>query len=430
MLGFAAGTPVAGRYLLVERLAASPGAQIWSAFDDVLGRPVAVKFFPLAAGDQQSLIALRARARAAARVSHPHLVGVLDVGEAFTVDGAPTPFVVLALVEGEQLTDHLMAVDGLSPQEAAQVGAQIGSALGALHRRGLTHGEVDAANIMLTSSGTMLLGPVSSVQLGWDTRAASEADDVRALGALVEACADTTPPPLAKVCERAAVGGESAAELAAAFAALATPSAALHTTPLRAKPASRRRVGMAAAGLAGAVVAAGVGGVTAGALPSLLPTGGQPSGSAGGASEANPTVSPAPSSSAGLGTPKPTGSPTTAVPSGSVSPGSAGAPGASATRSADPAVVKTALGQLRDSVTAGRSLGEITKNVAQSLDAQIADMMIDVTMGRKIKGKLTALLKRVDLGEAAGDITAERAAAIRAAADDVSRADEGTRPDQ
>jgi len=417
MLGFAAGTPVAGRYLLVERLAASPGAHVWSAFDDVLGRPVAVKFFPSAAGDEHSLMALRARARAAARVSHPHLVGVLDVGEAFTVDGAPTPFVVLGLVEGQLLGDRLTA-ESLSAPEAAQIGTQIGGALAALHRRGLTHGEVDAGNVVLTATGAVLLGVVGSAQFGWDTDAASEADDVRALGLLVESSVREVPPALLAVCERTTRLGVTAHDMATAFAAFtaASPAAA----PVRPRYATnRRRVGLAAVGLAGAVVAAGVGGVTAGALPSLLPTGGEPSESSGASGGSSPLSSPRPGTTTGAESPKPTGS-VTPTPSGVATPGQSASPGVSTSPTTDPAVVKTALGQLRDSVTAGRSLGEITKSLAQQLDSQVGDMIIDAQVGKRIKGKLQAFRTRVDLGERSGDITSARATALRAAADEVA----------
>ncbi|MCP2328182.1 serine/threonine protein kinase [Hamadaea flava] len=421
MLGFAAGTPIAGRYLLVERLAASPGAQIWSAFDDVLGRPVAVKFFPTAAGDEHSLIALRARARAAARVSHPHLVGVLDVGEAFTVDGAPTPFVVLSLVDGELLGDRLTA-ESLSATEAAQIGAHVGQALTALHRRGLTHGEVDAGNVMLTATGAVLLGVVGSAQLGWDTEAASEYDDVRALGQLVESSVREVPAALAAVCERATRVGQTAGDLATAYAALTTAAPTPAVRPRYAP--SRRRVGLAAVGLAGAVVAAGVGGVTAGALPSLLPTGAEPSEWAGSTPGSSPRSSAYTIPSGGTESPRPIGS-TSPVSPGVTSPGQSTSPSPSTSTSPtpDPAVVKTALGALRDSVTAGRSLGEITAEFAQKLDSQIGDMLIDARLGKKITGKLQAFRNRVNLGGRSGDVTADRATALLAAADDVEKAE-------
>jgi serine/threonine protein kinase len=410
MFGFAAGTPVAGRYLLVERLSASPGAQIWSAFDDVLGRPVAVKFFPLAVGDQRSLTALRARARATARISHPNVAAVLDVGEAFTMDGAPTPFVVLALIDGELLADRL-AEGSLSWDQAAQIGAQIGAALAAAHRRGLTHGEVDPATVMLTQSGAMLLGLVGSAQLSWESPAASEADDLRALGELVDACTDA-PPPLAAVCRRAADPQQSAAELAAAFAALVSP----HATPVRPRLAgTRRRFGLATMSLMGAVVAAGVGGVTAGALPTLLPTGGDPT-QAGRPSGHGSTPASATTTGGTAASPQPVGSPsastsTTGATGQTKSP--AGSPKPHDSQSPD--ALTTALGQLRDSVTAGKSLGEITSKVASELDAAVADMMIDAGLGRGVKGKLVAFGKRVDLAERTSDITPERAGALHAA---------------
>jgi serine/threonine-protein kinase len=422
MLGFAAGTPVAGRYLLVERLAASPGAQIWSAFDDVLGRPVAVKFFPLASGDQHSLTALRSRARAAARIGHPHLAAVHDVGEAFAADGTPMPFVVLAFIEGEPLADRL-AEGSLAWEQAAQVVAQVAAALVAAHRRGLIHGDLSPASVMLTATGAVLLGLVGSAQLGWDAGAATEAGDLRDLGELVAACTDA-PPALSAVCLRAADPAEPSADIAAAFAALVSP----HAAPLRPRhAASRRRFGLATVSLMGAVVAAGVGGVTAGALPTLLPTGEEPTGAATpstGAASPSGSASMLRSQPSDGATPTagPSGGPGMPPATGTTTPGVTKAGGQSARPSFSAAAdqVTTALGQLRDSVTAGRARGEITASLAADLDAAIADMAIDASLGRSLKGRLTSFGRRIDLGERTGDVTQARAAALRAAIADVA----------
>jgi hypothetical protein len=330
------------------------------------------------------------------------------------VDGAPTPFVVLALVDGELLADRL-AEGSLAWEQAAQVGAQIGAALAAAHRRGLTHGEVDPSTVVLTQSGAILLGLVGSAQLSWESTAASETDDVQALGMLVDACTDA-PPPLAAVCQRAEQPAESAADLAAAFAALVSP----HAAPVRPRlSGTRRRFGLATVGLMGAVVAAGVGGVTAGALPTLLPTGGDPT-LAGQSTERGTPVSSTPITGEPAASPQPVTSPTvsatpSSAPTLTKSPPTSGKP----RTSKSPDALTTALGQLRDSVTAGRSLGEITSKLASELDSAVADMLIDAGLGRSIKGKLVAFGKRVDLAERTGEVTAERAVALRAAIDDV-----------
>src|SRR5437868_7897747 len=95
---------VAGRYRLVERLGAGGMSVVWRGYDEVLGRPVAVKL--LAA----KLVAdpdLRGRvlreARAAARLSHPHITNAHDYGE--RADG--TPHVAMALVDGQSLAQRM-----------------------------------------------------------------------------------------------------------------------------------------------------------------------------------------------------------------------------------------------------------------------------------------------------------------------------------
>ena len=84
-----------GRYRLVERLGGGGMSVVWRAHDEVLDRPVAVKVLAPGAADDRSRDWIRAEARAAARLSHPHITGVHDYGESATSDGEPLPSVVM-----------------------------------------------------------------------------------------------------------------------------------------------------------------------------------------------------------------------------------------------------------------------------------------------------------------------------------------------
>src|SRR5262249_43355129 len=76
-----------GRYWLVEPLGAGGMSVVWRAYDEVLGRRVAVKLLaPKLAADPRSRDRIREEARAAARLSHPHITAVHDYGES---DGVP-----------------------------------------------------------------------------------------------------------------------------------------------------------------------------------------------------------------------------------------------------------------------------------------------------------------------------------------------------
>jgi serine/threonine-protein kinase len=178
MWSLAAGTPLAGRYLLIERLGAGGMSVVWRGVDTVLARPVAVKVLagPLAA-DPAFRRVIEREARAAARLTHPHLTHVYDYGEAVLPDGHAVPYVVMELLSGHPLADRLR--EGPLPwPEAVRLCAQIADGLAAAHRRGIVHRDIAPANVMLTGTGAKLLDFGIAMPAG--TR--SEAEDGSLLG--------------------------------------------------------------------------------------------------------------------------------------------------------------------------------------------------------------------------------------------------------
>jgi serine/threonine-protein kinase len=146
-------TPVLGsRYRLLDRLGRGGMSVVWRAYDQVLGRTVAVK---LLAGDatgaaRQGLI--RSEARMAAQLTHPHICRVYDYGESQSESGDRTPYIVMELLSGVTLEQRLRA--GQMPlRSALRVGAQVASALAAAHSSGLVHRDIKPANVMITPSG-------------------------------------------------------------------------------------------------------------------------------------------------------------------------------------------------------------------------------------------------------------------------------------
>lgn len=109
-----------------------------------LGREVAVKMLaprgPVSAPDARRLLT---DAATAAKLVHPHVVSVFDVGEY-----RGKPFFVMELVSGGSLAQHLPALVE-SPREAARLIAQAARALDYAHHRGVCHRDVKPANIML-----------------------------------------------------------------------------------------------------------------------------------------------------------------------------------------------------------------------------------------------------------------------------------------
>lgn len=128
-------------------------SEVWRAYDTVLGRPVAVKVLTSAyPGHREATLR---EARAVARIADPNIAAVHDYGE-LPVNGGYVPYLVMELVEGEDLATRLRS-GPLPWPRAASIIAQIASGLAAAHRLGVVHRDVKPANVMLTPTGVKLL---------------------------------------------------------------------------------------------------------------------------------------------------------------------------------------------------------------------------------------------------------------------------------
>ncbi len=138
-----------GRYRLIQQIARGGMAAIWRAQDTLLDRFVAVKVLhPQFADDPEFLERFRREARAAARLSHPNIVPIYDVGED---NGAP--YIVMELVEGGNLKDRIRHAAPLADSEIRQIGATLAVALEYAHRKGLIHRDVKPQNVLLGEDG-------------------------------------------------------------------------------------------------------------------------------------------------------------------------------------------------------------------------------------------------------------------------------------
>jgi Tol biopolymer transport system component len=141
-----------GPYAITGPLAAGGMGEVYSATDTRLGRTVAVKVLP---AHLRADVNLRKRfdreARALARLGHPHICALLDVGRERGID-----FLVMEYVEGETLAERL-ARGPLDVKAAVHIGLQLATALAAAHRGGILHRDLKPSNVMLTSGGAKLL---------------------------------------------------------------------------------------------------------------------------------------------------------------------------------------------------------------------------------------------------------------------------------
>jgi serine/threonine-protein kinase len=139
-----------GRYRL-ENVAGHGGmATVFAAYDTVLERTVAIKLLARRR-DVDGVVRERFRREALheAKIVHPHVIAVHDVGE--NEDGRP--YIVMDYVEGRPLSDVLASDGPLSSESVATLGARVAGALAAAHALGIVHRDIKPANILIDAQG-------------------------------------------------------------------------------------------------------------------------------------------------------------------------------------------------------------------------------------------------------------------------------------
>jgi Tol biopolymer transport system component len=141
-----------GHTLAHYRVTAAIGAggmgEVYRAADTKLGRDVALKVLPAeVTDDAERLARFRREAQLLASLNHPNIAAIYGIEEA---NGHP--FLVLELVEGEDLAERLKR-GALPLPEALGVARQIAEALEAAHEKGIVHRDLKPANVKLTPGG-------------------------------------------------------------------------------------------------------------------------------------------------------------------------------------------------------------------------------------------------------------------------------------
>jgi predicted ATPase len=156
------GAVLAGRYRLERHLGSGAMGDVHLAWDRQLERSVALKFLRASgvAADTSAVARFRAEARAAARLEHPNVATVYDIGET----DERQLFIAMAYYPGATLRERI-ALAPLAMPEALRIGAQIAGALAAAHAAGIVHRDVKPANVLFDGAGAARLADFGIAKL-------------------------------------------------------------------------------------------------------------------------------------------------------------------------------------------------------------------------------------------------------------------------
>ena len=148
------GTTLGGKYKLERLLGAGGMGGVYAASAPGATAPVAVKVLSVADQAARDRIAARfaREARAAAALKCPYIVSVVDAGSdrvPSSRDDGVRPYLVMELLEGEDLGQRLRRLGRLPLRDVLHIGAQILVALGAAHEAGIVHRDLKPDNVFL-----------------------------------------------------------------------------------------------------------------------------------------------------------------------------------------------------------------------------------------------------------------------------------------
>lgn len=137
---------LAGRYLVTRKIGQGGMGAVFEATHTLIGKRVAVKVLLDKYAQKDAVVArLKQEAQLASSIGHEHIIDITDFGQ--TNDGRT--FVVMEYLEGEPLSELLSREGPLPEERILRITAQIASALGAAHAKGVVHRDVKPENIFL-----------------------------------------------------------------------------------------------------------------------------------------------------------------------------------------------------------------------------------------------------------------------------------------
>lgn len=145
-----AGDVIGSKYCLTRVLGQGGMGAVWLARNTTLDVEVAVKLIRREKATAAASARLLQEAQLAARLSHPSIVRIFDFG----ATDAGEPFIVMELLRGESLAQHIERKGRMPPVRAVQVLLPVVSGLQAAHSKGIVHRDLKPDNIFLAEEPT------------------------------------------------------------------------------------------------------------------------------------------------------------------------------------------------------------------------------------------------------------------------------------
>lgn len=145
------GKVIGNRYEIISEAGNGGMATVYKAKDNILNRLVAIKVLKDEfTTDQEFVKRFNTEAQSAARLTHPNIVSVYDVGYE---EENNLYYIVMELIKGKTLKEIIVNDGALSWKWAVNIAMQIASALEAAHKENIIHRDIKPHNIIITEEG-------------------------------------------------------------------------------------------------------------------------------------------------------------------------------------------------------------------------------------------------------------------------------------